>query len=348
MKRMMLLFFLGLFVNLPAVQAADLCAIDDLEHPALKGRAKVMHFPGDRTFTLVGHVHGDRNRLKRFGNWARDPDDELSNEEWTARLEKFIGKNENVLAHAKQDLAFMRASVWNAEKPIFVAMEALDADMSSHAQHAMETRSALVKASCRREIDNPRFIRDTELVYMGGVLYSFLYDSELKEKYELIGMENTQEGVRLQKEGKKKMRNGEARLASLKKKQALDEARINKLLSSVVDEMNKHYDDVANILAYDQESIRRSLTYRYQDMGDELRGALLTYLYGYLDYLRGMKKRDIFFARKLGQQERSGIFFFGQEHLESISKLLELECKYGESNDAGAEKEQDQAKAEEG
>ncbi len=329
MKQVLLLFFLGL-LGLQTLQAADFCTIQELEHPLLKARAKSMQFADGRTFTLVGHVHGERSINKRFGNWARDPDDELTNEEWTARLEKFIGQNATVLEHAKQDLAHIRASLWNAEQPIFVALEAQDADMSSHIRNAKETSSALLKAGFRRDIENLELIRDAELAYMGGPHYSYLYDSELKEKYELIGMENTADGVRLQKQGKKKMRRGEASLASLKKTQDVDEEKLNKVLASIVDEMNKNYDDIANILAYDQESIRRSLLFRYKNnIDEELRGAILMYLYGYLDYLRGMKKRDVFFTRKLGRQERSGLFFFGQEHLESISRLLELECKYG-------------------
>ncbi|MGB5584044.1 MAG: hypothetical protein WBO93_10680, partial [Gammaproteobacteria bacterium] len=77
----------------------------------------------------------------------------------------------------------------------------------------------------------------------------------------------------------------------------------------------------------DHEWIRSRLEKKQRHLDPQVKGTLLTYLYGYLDYLRGMKQRDIFFARKLAVQERSGIFFLGQEHLDSLSNLLEMNCK---------------------
>ena len=40
-----------------------------------------------------------------------------------------------------------------------------------------------------------------------------------------------------------------------------------------------------------------------------------------------MKKRDIAFSRKLANQARSGIMFVGEEHLASLTNLLEIQCK---------------------
>ena len=325
MKRTILLFMLGFFWW-QSLQATELCTAQALEHPVIKERAKIMHMRGDRTITLVGHVHGDRRALRKFGNWARNPDVELSNQEWLSRVTEYIDTNAKALEHAKQDLSFLRASLWEAQQPLFVGMESQDDDLTAHVQQAMGVRSELWKAFWQRELEDIALLRDAELLTLGGVLYSYLYDSELKDKYELEGLENTEEGVRLQKEGMKKMRTAEKRLASIKAKKGLDQAIIDEAMAYVVDVMNAQYDDIADILAYDHEMIRGTLEDKYRNLEPDVRGAALLYLYGYLDYLRGMKKRDVFFARKLAGNERSGIFFVGQEHLESISKLLEIEC----------------------
>ncbi len=161
---------------------------------------------------------------------------------------------------------------------------------------------------------------------MGGALYSYLYDTELKDKYELVGMEGTAEGIKLQKQGKKKMSVGKKQLAKIAKQQEVDEPRIQKAMAFVVNEMNKAYDDIANILVYDHQFIRSRLVNAYPDLVPKVRGALLTYLYGYLDVLRGMKKRDVFFSRKLALQDRSSIFFVGEEHLTSLANLLQIQC----------------------
>ncbi len=94
--------------------------------------------------------------LKRFSHWAKNPDDELSNDEWLVRSQKFVTKNEKTMTHAKQDLGFLRASLWTARQPIFVAVESQDDDVAGHAQSAIEVSTALWKAHWRRDLDNMR------------------------------------------------------------------------------------------------------------------------------------------------------------------------------------------------
>lgn len=325
MKLINLFITLGILAA-PALQAADLCSPVELEDPVIKERARIVHFPKERSVTLVGHMHGERSGLKRFSHWAKDPDDELSNDEWLVRVQTFVTKNEKTMMHAKQDLGFLRASLWTARQPIFVAVESQDDDVAGHAQSAIEVSTALWKAHWKRELDNMSLMRDAELITMGGTLYSYLYDTELKDKYELVGMEGTAEGIKLQKEGKKKMSVGKKQLAKIAKQQEVDEPRIQKAMAFVVNEMNKAYDDIANILVYDHQFIRSRLVTAYPNLEPKVRGALLTYLYGYLDVLRGMKKRDVFFSRKLALQDRSSIFFVGEEHLTSLTNLLQIQC----------------------
>lgn len=327
MKHISLFITLGIF-SFQTLQAVELCTPQEVEHPNIKERARTVHFADGHHVTLIGHVHGERKSLKNFAGWVQRPDDELSTNEWRDRVEAFIKNNEKTLTHAKQDLGFLRATLWNAQEPIFVAVESQDDDVAGHVQRAMKVRSALAKEASKREIENTQLLRDAELIYMGGVFYSHLYDSELKQNYELLGMEGTEEGVILQKQGKKKMRLAKNRLAKIKENQGLDQDIVDKAMAYVVDEMNASYDDVANILAYDHEMIRGRIEARYRNLEPKVRGAVLSYLFGYLDVLRGMKKRDVFFSRKLtvAAQKQSGIFYFGEEHLESIGKLLELDC----------------------
>ncbi len=326
MKLTSLFLTLGLFAA-QSLQATDLCTPLELEDPTIKERARIVHFPGDRSIILLGHEHGDRNVLKRFAHWAQDRDDELSNDEWREHVQEFIKKNDKTLAHVKQDLGFLRASLWETQEPIFVAIESQDDDVAEHAVRAMRVRSALSQAFWKRGLEDAMLLRDAELIYMGGALYSYLYDNELKGKYELVGMEGRENAALLQKRGKKTMHIAETRLTAIKAKQEFDEDIVKKAMALVVDEMNEAYDDIAMILVYDHETIRTRFEDRYRNLDPKVRGAVLSYLYGYLDYLRGMKKRDVFFSRKLANQERSGVFFVGEEHLVSLAKLLRLQCK---------------------
>ena len=326
MKRSILIFALGL-LGAQIAHAAEICEAVKLEHPALSERTRVVKLPDGHIITLVGHVHGERNSLKRFGDWVKQPDDELSNSEWINRLNRLIVKNRETLLHAAQDLAFMRATLWEAQEPIFVPVESQEDDIGKHVQFAMQIRSGLAQSSRKREMDNLRLIRDVELITMGGPLYSFVYDRELKKKYKLVGMEGTEEGVRLQNAGRKKMQTAELRLARIRARQGLDESIVDQAMDDVVDEMNVKYDDIANILPYDRAMIRDRVAVGYPNLEKDVKGAVLLYLYGYLDYLRGMKKRDVFFARKLTRQQHSGLFFVGKAHLESLANLLELQCE---------------------
>lgn len=325
MKFISVFLTLGFFVG-SASQAADLCTPIELEHPIIKERARIVHFPDDRSVTLLGHNHGDRQDLKKFANWAKEPDPELTNQEWQERIGKFIKQNNKTLTHVKQDLGFLRAQLWETSQPIFLAVESQDEDMAAHATRAIGVHTALSKEFWRRDMEDTRLLRDAELIAMGGVLYSYLYDSELKDKYELVGMEGTEEGIKLQKTGKKKMAIAKNRLANILANQQLDIEKTNKAMAFVVNEMNKAYDDIANILIYDHQYIRARLLNAYPAIDNKAKGEVLAYLYGYLDYLRGMKKRDVFFSRKLAIQERSSIFFVGEEHLTSLANLLQVQC----------------------
>lgn len=309
------------------LQAGELCSPQPLEHDRLKDRSNITHFPGGRSVTLIGHDHGDREAQRQFSKWLRMPDPELSTEEWTAHTEEFLKGHEKTSQHVKDDLGYLRARLWNAKDPMFLAIEAQDDDVTGHVLNSMKMRSALLKEFFTREMDNPKFMREVELVYMGATLYSTLYDTELKRKYDLIGMEGPEDGARLQKVGKKAMHNAQVRLSQLKMKPELDQAKVKQVVQFVVNDMNKAYDDIANILVYDHKTIRDLLMGSYPNLDTQVRGAILNYLFGYLDYLRGMKKRDIAFSRKLALQERSGLFFVGEEHFESLTKLIETHCK---------------------
>ncbi len=54
MKLINLFITLGILAGQP-LQAADLCSPVELEHPVIKERARIVHFPDDRSVTLVGH-----------------------------------------------------------------------------------------------------------------------------------------------------------------------------------------------------------------------------------------------------------------------------------------------------
>ena len=316
-----------IFLTALPLQAGDFCMTQPLEHDRLKDRSSIMHFSDGRSVTLIGHDHGDREQLRQFSRWLRKPGPELSTDDWKAHVEAFLKGNEKTARHAKDDLGFLRASLWNAGDPIFLAIEAQDGDVAGHIQNAMKVRSALLNAFVKRELDDPQFMRNVELVYMGAILYSTLYDTELKNTYDLVGMEGHPDGVRLQKVGKKAMRIAQLRLSRLKSKPDYDEVAVKKSVQFVVDDMNQAYDDIAMILIYDHKTIRDQIMGRFPSLDPQVRGSILNYLFGYLDYLRGMKKRDIFFSRKLANQEHSGILFVGEEHLDSLANLLQVQCK---------------------
>ncbi|MEN8178822.1 MAG: hypothetical protein ABFS39_09390 [Pseudomonadota bacterium] len=316
-----------IFLTAQPLQAAEFCTAQPLEHARLKDRSNIMQFSDGRSVTLIGHDHGDRAELRRFSKWLLNPDPELSTDDWKAHVEAFLMGNEKTARQAKDDLGFLRATLWNAKDPIFLAVEAQDDNVAGRIQNAMKVRSALFNEFVVRELDNPGFMRNVELVYMGATLYSNLYDAELMNTYDLVGMEGHPDGSRLQKVGKKAMRVAQARLSQLKNKPDYDEVAVKKAVQFVVDEMNEAYADVAMILVYDHKTIRDQIMGRYPSLDPQVRGTILNYLFGYLDYLRGMKKRDIFFSRKLANQERSGIFLVGEEHLASLTNLLQVQCK---------------------
>ncbi|MGB5584373.1 MAG: hypothetical protein WBO93_12360, partial [Gammaproteobacteria bacterium] len=225
MKPGILILVIGLCC-VPAAQAADLCTPQELEHPLIKERARVLHFPAGRSVTLVGHVHGDRKALRRFATWAGKANDAVTDAQWTARLEGFVGTNAKVLEHAHQDLAFLRASLWQAQQPIFVAVESQGADVAGHVNRSEALRSALSTAFWKRGMDNVTLLRDAQLISMGGVLYSNLYDSELMDQYALLGMEETANGVALQKQGREKMDLAKKRLDAIESRPGIDKDKV--------------------------------------------------------------------------------------------------------------------------
>ncbi len=124
-----LVFFLA---AAPTAYAAELCTPMRLEHKRIDDRATVMHFPEDRVVTLIGHDHGDRGDIRRFSTRLQSPDNEQSTDSWEQGVDDFLRENQTALLHATEDLGYLRASLWQAKEPIFVAIEARERKVAAH------------------------------------------------------------------------------------------------------------------------------------------------------------------------------------------------------------------------
>jgi hypothetical protein len=324
-----LLLTLAVFA-LQSVQAGPSCEPSRLDHEALKDRSWVITFPDGWTITLIGHHHGDPEDLDALAEWATTPVAETPTAEWMAQMDQFLQEQARTEQHAKEDLAFLRTTLWTSPDPIFVALEASDESIEGRINRAQGLKRNLARQICDREIQDPTALREAELVAMGATIYSYLHEPELRARYDLVGVEGGARGGALQRRGKKTMEIAEARLAEVAREHRLDAATVRPIMEGAVEELNAAYLDSGLIFIHDHEAIRETVE-SAADPDPELRGAVLSYLFGYLDFLRGMKRRDLAFIHHLARQDRSGVFFVGEEHLDSIAGLLEIPCSRGNS-----------------
>jgi hypothetical protein len=285
----------------------------------------VIEFPGERRVTLIGHNHGDREVPHRLSRWAAQPLDAMTTDAWLSELEGLLAENAKAREHAKQDLAFLRSTLWTSETPIFVAVESMEGAVATAVGQAETFTGDLNRQICQRPPGDTAPLRDAELLFMGAAVFSYLHDPELRPKYELLGIETDKEAVDLQARGKKTMRLAEDRLGTLMASREVDEDALKKYMQRVVDLLNEGYKDIGNILVYDHTVIRERLE-NWAEEDKDVRGAVYSYLFGYLDFLRGMKRRDVAIMRALASQERPGVLFIGEEHLDSLIPLVEMQC----------------------
>lgn len=338
-----------LLLGVQVAQAENLCTISKLDHPSLEERSRVLQFPSGQRYILIGHDHGDPDERGRLSRWLVRPvagklmmdegamgeelpmEDNpiagaLLTEDWIARLDEFLARNAKAQQHVKEDLAFLRSTYWTTETPILVALEAYNDAIEGKIGTAEKIEASLMREACDRKLGETPQLRDVELLLAGAAIYSYRHDPELRDKYRLMGVDGDEEGMTLQKLGTKTMRIADARLTKLTRGRKLDEETIRKQMQRVIDEMNAAYADTGEIFVYDHEIIRQRLD-RYLEGDQELRGAVLSYLFGYLDFLRGMKKRDVAMVSNLLEPGQSAVLLVGEEHLDSLVSLLTIPCE---------------------
>ena len=310
-----------------APSVAEECGVSRIEHPLIGQRSQIIEFAGPRPVTVVGHDHGDRELANALYRWAQAPAAETPTDDWRAGLDALLAKAEKAREHVKEDLAQLRTTLWRSEQPLYLAVETADEALDGLIERSRRFRAALTRQRCERDLTDTdeAALRDAELLFMGAPVYSYLSEPELRPRYELVGIEADQDAVDQQVRGKKAMGLGEARLARVSAERDFDQEPARKYMQRVVDKLNEAYADIGMILVEDHTTIREYLE-NYPVEDQQIRGAVYQYLFGYLDFLRGMKRRDIAIMRKLAAQNRPSLVFIGQEHLESLAGLLKMQC----------------------
>lgn len=312
------------FLSLPAV-ANEVCEIRGAQENLLEcqtrscsteERTRSIKFPNGRELWIVGHNHGERSRANKLYELLIKK--RVNKHELSKLMDEVLSDDSENSKQALEDLRFLKQFLRMQTELIFVAVEG---DMTrTHENFALIKRTQSLINAHHNQFDDKTLAKLEKMLpsIYGPHLYLLATQSQLLQKVALVGYES-EEAIQ-----------NEVQIEA-KRQQALEALRLElkdnaKLLEDLNEDrsqmvlLNESYDPTVH-----DQMILNAVRIN-EDIPNNKRRAFTEWIQLEIATLNARLTRDKATSKGMSKENKSGLLFVGQLHLNAIAQLLHEEC----------------------